>query len=52
MDAQAKAIPAPWSDGKDRLLWEFIPQKLALPLQGDGDIAQAVKDIEGLMAHP
>lgn len=52
LDAQAKAIPSAWSDGRDRLMWEFIPQKLALPLQGDGDIAKAVKEIEGLMANP
>jgi len=50
LGAQARAIPSPWYDGEDRLMWEFLPQKLALPLQGDGEISVAVKEVEDLMA--
>ncbi len=49
LDAQAKSIPAAWYDGKDRLFWEFIPQKLALAFQGQTDTDKAVKEIENLM---
>jgi multiple sugar transport system substrate-binding protein len=49
LEAQSKAIPAAWYDGKDRLLWEYITQKLQLPLQGKGDLDAAVKEVAGLM---
>ncbi|MFD0693795.1 ABC transporter substrate-binding protein [Paenibacillus sp. GCM10027628] len=49
LEAQSKAIPAPWYEGKDRLLWEYIPQKLQLPLQGKGNVDAAIKEITGLM---
>lgn len=48
IDSQKFAIPVPFFDGKDKLLWEIIPQKLAQPLSGKGDIEAAVKEIKTL----
>jgi len=50
IEAQKYSIPAPWGPGKERLMWEFLPQVLQLPLQGEGDLESAVKEIESLMA--
>lgn len=48
IDAQKYAITAPFFDGKDKLLWEIIPQKLAPPLSGKGDLDTALKEIKSL----
>ncbi|MDB4865928.1 MAG: extracellular solute-binding protein family 1 [Cohnella sp.] len=49
--AQSYAIPSAWYEGEDRLFWEFIPQKLALPMQGKGELDPAIKEIQGLMGQ-
>jgi multiple sugar transport system substrate-binding protein len=46
IDSQKYAIPVPFFDGKEKLLWDIIPQKLSNPLSGKGDILQAINDIE------
>lgn len=45
IDSQKYAIPVPFFDGKEKLLWDIIPQKLTNPLSGKGDIQKAVEDI-------
>ena len=47
-DATKYAIPNPFFDGKDKLWWEYIPQKLELPLNGKGSISKAVQQIANL----
>ncbi|MCM3747229.1 sugar ABC transporter substrate-binding protein [Paenibacillus pasadenensis] len=46
LDSQKYAIPVPFFDGKEKLLWEIIPQKLANPLSGKGELDKAVQDIK------
>ncbi|SDR92382.1 carbohydrate ABC transporter substrate-binding protein, CUT1 family [Paenibacillaceae bacterium GAS479] len=46
IDSQKYAIPVPFFDGKEKLLWEIIPQKLSNPMSGKGDIEKAVQDIK------
>ncbi|HEX7058045.1 MAG TPA: sugar ABC transporter substrate-binding protein [Bacilli bacterium] len=48
IDAQKFSITAPFFDGKDKLLWDIIPQKLALPLSGKGDLDAAVNEVKTL----
>lgn len=48
IDSQKYAISTPFFDGKDKLLWEYVPQKLALPLSGEGDIAKAITEIKDI----
>ncbi|UJF35436.1 ABC transporter substrate-binding protein [Paenibacillus hexagrammi] len=48
IDSQKYAITAPFFDGKEKLLWEIIPQKLAQPLSGKGDIDAVVKEVKSL----
>ncbi len=48
IDAQKYSITASFYEGKDKLLWEIIPQKLALPLSGKGDLDTAIKEIKEL----
>ncbi|CAI6085958.1 ABC transporter substrate-binding protein [Cohnella sp. JJ-181] len=48
IDAQKYAISAPFFDGKEKLLWEIVPQKLAPPLSGKGELDAAVKEIGSL----
>ncbi|MBB6735284.1 ABC transporter substrate-binding protein [Cohnella zeiphila] len=46
IDSQKYAIPVPFFDGKEKLLWDIIPQKLANPLSGKGDLQKAIEDIQ------
>lgn len=48
IESQKYAIPVPFFDGKDKLLWDIIPQKLAQPLSGKGDIDATLKEIKTL----
>ncbi|MBB6670470.1 ABC transporter substrate-binding protein [Cohnella nanjingensis] len=48
IEAQKYAITAPFFDGKDKLMWEIVPQKLQQPLSGKGDIAKAIEEIQKL----
>ncbi len=48
IDSQKYAISAPFFDGKDKLLWEILPQKLSQPLSGKGEIDSAVSEIKKL----
>ncbi|MFB9280195.1 ABC transporter substrate-binding protein [Cohnella cellulosilytica] len=48
IDSQKYAIPVPFFDGKDKLLWEILPQKLAQPLSGKGDLDKAISEIGSL----
>ena len=48
IEAQKYAITAPFFDGKDKLLWEIVPQKLQKALSGDADISEAVQEIKKL----
>jgi multiple sugar transport system substrate-binding protein len=47
-DAASKAIPNPYFEGKQKLWWEYLPQKLELPLNGKGSIQKAVQEIANL----
>jgi len=46
IESQKYAIPVPFFDGKEKLLWDIIPQKLSNPMSGKGDIAKAVEEIQ------
>lgn len=48
IDSQKYAIPVPFFDGKDKLLWEILPQKLAQPLSGNGDLDAALSEVKSL----
>ncbi|QGQ94136.1 sugar ABC transporter substrate-binding protein [Paenibacillus psychroresistens] len=48
IDAQKYAITTPFFDGKDKLLWEILPQKMPLPLDGKGDLVKAIKEVKEL----
>lgn len=48
IDSQKYAISAPFFDGKEKLLWEILPQKLAQPLSGKGELDATVKEIKSL----
>ncbi|MBB6735283.1 ABC transporter substrate-binding protein [Cohnella zeiphila] len=48
IEAQKYAITAPFFDGKDKLMWEIVPQKLQQPLSGKGDIDKAIEEIKKL----
>jgi len=48
IDSQQYAISAPFFDGKEKLLWEILPQKLAQPLSGKGDLDSTIKEIKSL----
>ncbi|MCJ7841551.1 sugar ABC transporter substrate-binding protein [Lederbergia sp. NSJ-179] len=47
-EAQSKSIPDPYFEDVTKLWWEYIPQKLQLPLNGKGDIEKAVDEIANL----
>jgi multiple sugar transport system substrate-binding protein len=47
-DAAQYAIPDPYFKGKQKLWWEYLPQKLELPLNGQGDLSSAIKDVDSL----
>ena len=47
-DAAKYAIPNPYFKGKQKLWWEYLPQKLELPLNGQGDISKAIQDVDSL----
>lgn len=47
-DAAKYAIPDPYFMNKDKLWWEYLPQKLELPLNGQGDLSSAIKDVNSL----
>ncbi|MBB6670469.1 ABC transporter substrate-binding protein [Cohnella nanjingensis] len=46
IESQQYAIPVPFFDGKEKLLWDIIPQKLTNPLSGKGDLQKAIDDIQ------
>ncbi|ASS69023.1 MULTISPECIES: sugar ABC transporter substrate-binding protein [unclassified Paenibacillus] len=48
IDAQKFAITTPFFDGKEKLLWEIIPQKLAQPLSGKGSLDDVLGEIKSL----
>ncbi|MCC3375053.1 sugar ABC transporter substrate-binding protein [Cohnella sp. REN36] len=48
IEAQKYAITAPFFDGKDKLMWEIVPQKLQQPLSGKGDVGKAIEEIAKL----